>query len=379
MGRRVSNGVVGAAGSIGQLSIVGNTLTTTQNNTNLIIDPQGTGVTQFVGNLQANGNATTGGEVRLMDADSSNYVALRSVATIASNKTLMFPDSVGTNGQVLTTDGANPATISWTTPAAAGVSLADSTGGTALRLYHGSSTSGQLTSANSNSALTFVPSTAALGSTIGQFPTLQGGVGTSGTLTILSTTSGTKATAGILMTESIASTTTGTGTLVITGGLGVGGRVNATDFTGTIGNNTRSAGLFTTLTSNAATTFTAGTASTTTGSGSLIVTGGVGVSGQVTAATVVETSSIAFKENVNPIEDALNKILQLVGVTYDRKDGSKINEAGLIAEEVNKVLPNLVSKDDEGNAYGLQYTKLVAYLIESVKTLNTRIEQLETK
>lgn len=379
MGRRVSNGVVGAAGSIGQLSIVGNTLTTTQNNTNLIIDPQGTGVTQFVGNLQTNGNETTGGEIRLMDADSSNYVALRSVATIASNRTLMFPDSTGTNGQVLTTDGANPASLVWTTPAAAGVALSDSTGGTALRLYHGSGTSGQLTSANSNSALTFVPSTGAIVSTVGQFPTIQGGVGTSGTLTLLSTTSGTKATAGILMTENIASTTTGTGTLVITGGLGVGGRINALDYTGTIGANTRSTALFTTLGANSTVSFTAGTASTTTGSGTLQVTGGVGVTGQVTAATVVETSSIAFKENVNPIEDALNKILQLVGVTYDRKDGSKINEAGLIAEEVNKVLPNLVSKDDKGNAYGLQYTKLAAYLIESIKTLNTRIEQLETK
>lgn len=379
MGRRVSNGVVGAAGSIGQLSVTGNTLTTTQNNTNLIIDPQGTGITQFVGNVQANGNATTGGEVRLADADSSNYVALRSIATITGNKTLMFPDSVGSNGQVLTTDGANPATLSFTTPAAAGVALSDSTGSTALRLYHGSGTSGQLTSANSNSALTFVPSTGALVSTIGQFPTIQGSTGASATLTIISTSSGTKATAAILMTEAIASTTTATGALVISGGLGVGGRVNATDFTGTIGNNTRSAGLFTTLTSNAATTFTAGTASTTTGSGSLVVTGGMGVTGQITAATVVETSSIVFKENITPIEDALNKILQLVGVTYDRKDGSRINEAGLIAEQVNQVLPNLVTKDDQGNAYGLQYTKLVAYLIESVKTLNTRIEQLETK
>ena len=379
MGRRVSNGVVGAAGSIGQLSIVGNTLTTTQNNTNLIIDPQGTGVTQFVGNLQTNGNNTTGGEVRLMDADSSNYIALRAVATVATNRTLMFPDSVGTSGQVLATDGSNPATLSWTTPAAAGVALSDSTGATGLRLYHGSSTSGQLTSANSNSALTFIPSTGAVSSTIGQFPTVQGGVGTSGTLTILSTTSGTKATAGILMTENIASTTTGTGTLVITGGLGVGGRINAGDYTGTIGANTRSTALFTTLGANSTVSFTANTASTSTGSGTLQVTGGVGVTGQVTATTVVETSSIAFKENVNPIEDALNKILQLVGVTYDRKDGSKINEAGLIAEEVNRVLPNIVTKDEQGNAYGLQYTKLVAYLIESVKTLNTRIEQLETK
>ena len=379
MGRRVSNGVVGAAASIGQLSVTGNTLTTTQTNTNLIIDPQGTGVTQFVGNLQSNGNGTTGGEIRLMDADSSNYVALRSVATITGNKTLMFPDSVGTNGQVLTTDGANPATVSWTTPAAAGVGLSDSTGGTGLRLYHGSCTSGQLTSANSNSALTFVPSTGALVSTIGQFPTIQGSTGSSGTLTIISTTSGTKATAGILMTENIASTSTATGALVITGGLGVGGRINATDFTGTIGANTRSTALFTTLGANSTVSLTAGIASTTTGSGSLQVTGGVGVTGQLTAATVVETSSIAFKENVSPINDALDKVLQLVGVTYDRKDGSRINEAGLIAEEVNKVLPNLVSKDDNGNAYGLQYTKLVAYLIESIKTLNTRIEQLETK
>ena len=379
MGRRVSNGVVGAAGSIGQLSVVANTLTTTQNNTNLIIDPQGTGVTQFVGNLQVNGNATNGGEVRLMDADSSNYVALRSVATIASNKTLMFPDSVGTNGQVLTTDGANPATISWTTPAAAGVALSDSTGGTALRLYHGSSTSGQLTTANSNSALTFVPSTGAIVSTIGQFPTIQGSVATSGTLTILSTTSGTKATAGILMTENIASTTTGTGTLVITGGLGVGGRINATDFTGTIGANSRSTALFTTIGANSTVSFTAGTASTTTGSGSLQVTGGVGVTGQVTAATVVETSSIVFKENVNPIEDALNKILQLVGVTYDRKDGSKMNEAGLIAEEVYKHAPELVSLDANGKPYGIQYTKLGAYLIESIKSLKDEIDKLKGK
>ncbi len=379
MGRRVSNGVVGAAAAIGQLSVTGNTLTTTQTNTNLVIDPQGTGITQFVGNIQTNGNGTTGGEIRLMDADSSNYVALRSVATVTGNKTLMFPDSVGTNGQVLTTDGGNPASITWTTPAAAGVALSDSTGSSGLRLYHGSSTSGQLTSANSNSALTFIPSTGAITSTIGQFPTVQGGTGTSGTLTILSTTSGTKATAGILMTENIASTTTGTGTLVITGGLGVGGRINATDYTGTIGANSRSTALFTTLGANSTVSFTAGTASTTTGSGTLQVTGGVGVTGQVTATTVVETSSITFKENVNPIDNALNKVLQLVGVTYDRKDGSRLNEAGLIAEEVNKVLPNIVSKDEEGNVYGLQYTKLVAYLVESIKTLNTRIEQLETK
>jgi hypothetical protein len=119
-----------------------------------------------------------------------------------------------------------------------------------------------------------------------------------------------------------------------------------------------------------------GQASTTTTSGSLVVTGGVGVSGQITAATIVETSSIAFKENVEPIDNALDKIMQLVGVTYDRKDNSE-HEAGLIAEDVYKILPDLVSLDESGNPHGIKYTKLGAYLIESIKSLKAEIDRLK--
>jgi hypothetical protein len=63
----------------------------------------------------------------------------------------------------------------------------------------------------------------------------------------------------------------------------------------------------------------------------------------LSATSITETSSIAYKENVSPIDSALDKVLQLMGVTYDRKDGSRKNEAGLIAEDVAKVLPNIVS------------------------------------
>jgi hypothetical protein len=104
----------------------------------------------------------------------------------------------------------------------------------------------------------------------------------------------------------------------------------------------------------------------------------VNVSGTLTAATINETSSIAYKENVIPIDSALNKVLQLVGVTYDRKDGSRKNEAGLIAEEVAKIIPNIVS-EKEGKPEGIQYTKLTAYLIECIKELNAKIERLEGK
>ena len=95
--------------------------------------------------------------------------------------------------------------------------------------------------------------------------------------------------------------------------------------------------------------------------------------------TITETSSIALKENINPIDNALDSILQLVGVTYDRKDGSVKNEAGLIAEDVNRVIPNLVTKDKDGNVVGINYSRLSAYLIEAVKTLKEEIDGLKGK
>lgn len=93
----------------------------------------------------------------------------------------------------------------------------------------------------------------------------------------------------------------------------------------------------------------------------------------LTATSITETSSIVYKENVNPINDALNSVLQLTGVTYDRKDGSAIKEAGLIKEEVEKVLPNVVKGD------GINYTKLTAYLIEAVKELTDEVNNLKSK
>lgn len=95
--------------------------------------------------------------------------------------------------------------------------------------------------------------------------------------------------------------------------------------------------------------------------------------------TITETSSIALKENINPINGALDSILQLVGVTYDRKDGSVKNEVGLIAEDVNQVIPNLVTKDNEGKVVGINYSRLSAYLIEAVKGLKSEIDQLKGK
>ncbi len=121
------------------------------------------------------------------------------------------------------------------------------------------------------------------------------------------------------------------------------------------------------------------TPSTSTTTGALIVSGGAGFGGRITCGQLVETSSIALKEHVNPIQNALDSILNLTGVVYDRKDKSSLNEPGLIAEDVNKILPNLVVKDKDGNPTGIQYTKIVAYLIEAIKDQQQQINELKKK
>jgi hypothetical protein len=122
-----------------------------------------------------------------------------------------------------------------------------------------------------------------------------------------------------------------------------------------------------------------GTPSSSVTTGALVVNGGVGISGRITVDNIVETSSITFKENINSIENALDSILNLRGVSYDRKDKSEINETGLIAEEVDKIIPSLVTKDDNGKPYGVKYTKVVAYLVEAVKEQQKQIEDLKKR
>ena len=99
--------------------------------------------------------------------------------------------------------------------------------------------------------------------------------------------------------------------------------------------------------------------------------------GTLSATLFNETSSIALKENLNPIENALDKILQLQAWTYDRRDGSSKNEPGLVAEEVNEIIPNVVSKNSNGDVVSIAYSRLTAYLIESIKELKQEIETLK--
>jgi hypothetical protein len=162
------------------------------------------------------------------------------------------------------------------------------------------------------------------------------------------------------------------GTLTITGGMGISGQIFSNS-------NITAAGTLT-LSSTSANHAISSTAqaTTTTGAQAFKVAGGIGCNGTIYTVGLVETSSIAFKENIKPIAGALDIILKLTGVTYDRKD-NKQHEAGLIAEHVFKHAPELVALDDKGKPYGIHYTKVSAYLIESIKALQEEVDELRGK
>jgi hypothetical protein len=93
----------------------------------------------------------------------------------------------------------------------------------------------------------------------------------------------------------------------------------------------------------------------------------------LTVAALVESSSITIKENLKELSNPLDKISQMNGFTYNRI-GYEDVEIGLIAEEVQKIYPELVDYTNN-KVSGVRYTRLTAVLVESVKQLNQKIEE----
>ena len=88
-------------------------------------------------------------------------------------------------------------------------------------------------------------------------------------------------------------------------------------------------------------------------------------------------SSLRFKENLYPIDNALTKLTSLQGVYFDYKDSHK-HSLGLVAEDVGKVFPELVTYEANGqDAISLDYDKLGAVTIEAIKEQQKEIEQLK--
>ena len=99
------------------------------------------------------------------------------------------------------------------------------------------------------------------------------------------------------------------------------------------------------------------------------------------------TSDERLKENVKPLENALLKVSQLSGVEFDWKElsdedkesvhGNEGHDVGVIAQEVEKVLPEVVTERENGYK-AVKYEKMVPLLIEAIKELKAEIEDLKS-
>jgi hypothetical protein len=110
-----------------------------------------------------------------------------------------------------------------------------------------------------------------------------------------------------------------------------------------------------------------------------------GVAGAILATNDVvafASSDERLKENLEPIGSAVEKVEQMTGYTYNwiPMEGVHVygdmKDVGVVAQEVEKVLPELVS-DRENGYKAVKYEKLTAVLIQAVKELSDRVKALE--
>merc|ERR1711998_481001 len=144
------------------------------------------------------------------------------------------------------------------------------------------------------------------------------------------------------------------------------------------------------------------TDSTTSTTGAVTTTGGVGgnaaitgtaditgdttITGTLSAATVTETSDGRLKKEVVTLPNAIGVVQQLRGVSYSWDNsvpGRSVPDgvglrSGLIAQEVERILPGSVKTDREGWK-SVAYTTIIPYLVEAVKEQQRQIEELRAE
>ena len=112
---------------------------------------------------------------------------------------------------------------------------------------------------------------------------------------------------------------------------------------------------------------------------------GIGTTGPANILTIQQTSatdpiadawtvysSKRWKENIAPLNNSLDKIMQLQGVSFNWKADGKY-DIGLIAEDIGKIVPEAVAYEENGiDAKSVDYNKIVPLLIESAKEQQKR-------
>ena len=98
--------------------------------------------------------------------------------------------------------------------------------------------------------------------------------------------------------------------------------------------------------------------------------------GNVTVAgTVTANSDIKLKKNISTLTNSLNKVLQIRGVEFDRIDIEGEHNIGFIAQEIEKIIPELV-RESQGTK-SVAYGNITALLVEAIKEQQIQINNLK--
>ena len=100
--------------------------------------------------------------------------------------------------------------------------------------------------------------------------------------------------------------------------------------------------------------------------------------GTLSATVFTSLSDRTQKTDITPITDAIETVKQLQGVKYKWIDNHNKESIGVIAQDIEKVLPEVVNQNPDG-LKSVSYGNIVGLLIEAIKEQQVRIEELERK
>ena len=93
---------------------------------------------------------------------------------------------------------------------------------------------------------------------------------------------------------------------------------------------------------------------------------------------VTAFSDVILKDNIDTIDNALDRVKGMRGVFFERKDNKQERQTGVIAQEVEPFLPEVVRETkDEKKIKSVAYGNMVGVLIEAIKELNAKVEELQ--
>lgn len=113
--------------------------------------------------------------------------------------------------------------------------------------------------------------------------------------------------------------------------------------------------------------------------GVLTVTGTIQATGDV--VTNYSTSDLRLKDNLKIIQNPLDKVSQINGYTFNYKDNPSETIPGVVAQEVEQILPGVVfDHERDGETYkAVRYDQLIPLLVESIKELKEKVNDLENQ